>query len=55
MIEVPSAAIISDLLVEHCDFISIGTNDLVQYSLAVDRGNHEMVRFIPPPMPAFCD
>lgn len=52
MIEVPSAAITCDALARECDFLSIGTNDLVGYSLAVDRGNPAMSYLYSPTHPS---
>ena len=48
MIETPAAAIISDILAKEVDFFSIGTNDLTQYSLAVDRQNQNLQSFYDP-------
>ncbi|KQC03662.1 MAG: hypothetical protein APR54_09260 [Candidatus Cloacimonas sp. SDB] len=48
MIEIPSAAITSDCIASECDFLSIGTNDLIQYTLAVDRDNQGVDKYYIP-------
>jgi phosphotransferase system enzyme I (PtsI) len=52
MIEVPAAAIAAPRMVEILDFVSIGTNDLIQYTLAIDRGNQAVARWYQPLHPA---
>ena len=52
MIEIPAAALLADRLLEHVEFLSIGTNDLAQYTMAADRMSSDLATLTDPWQPA---